>query len=390
MRTKIYSPQPIFLEQAGILRRPRRAVEHQDTKFKEQFDYNTLFFDVIFNHYGNAAVMLGPELLNLSEGLAKSTIVAQPSGQQCLPRWREMDRHARVSVELPLNTSSLTLDGALGHLSMSPTRPDHAFFDGRRVLLTLSKNNDLSWIEDWIRYNRDTHGADAVLLYDNKSDRYSPADMVATLSNLKGIDRICIVEWPFKYGPQGGGEFGIWDSNYCQHGALEHARWMFLQRARSVLNSDIDELVVAAKQKSVFAAAESAPTGMVCFPGLWVYGFSDYEPKHRMQHTYGAFDHYLKPKATDQGGLRGGYLNTKWAVVPKRCRPNSQWATHKIIGWKGWYTRLSQTRDFIYRHYRQVNTNWNYDRAGLSTFDAALFAYDEQMVNNFGRVRWDE
>jgi hypothetical protein len=64
------------------------------------------------------------------------------------------------------------------------------------------------------------------------------------------------MEWPFKYGPQGANSWDHWDSDFCQLGAWEHARWRFLQNARSAMNSDIDELVLSKSGQSVFEAAE--------------------------------------------------------------------------------------------------------------------------------------
>ena len=81
-----------------------------------------------------------------------------------------------------------------------------------------------------------------------------------------------IVPWLFKFGPQGTLTRGTWDSDYCQLGAWEHARWKYLTRARSVQNSDIDELVVSTRGRSNFAAVENDPFGMLRYTGRWIVG----------------------------------------------------------------------------------------------------------------------
>src|SRR5665213_36842 len=67
---------------------------------------------------------------------------------------------------------------------------------------------------------------------------------------------------PFKYGPQSTLAQGLWDSDFYQLGAWEHARWRFLTQARSAMNTDIDELVVSARGRSVFEAAERSLFGI--------------------------------------------------------------------------------------------------------------------------------
>jgi hypothetical protein len=297
------------------------------------------------------------------------------------------------------------LEGSIGRFELTPTLNSSSLFEGMRVLLTLSKNNRLEWIQDWVRYNRDIHGANAILLYDNQSTAYSPEELLESLQRISGIDQICVVRWPFKYGPLGFGYLDFWDSDFCQYGSLEHARWMFLQRAKSALNTDIDELVVSSKGRSVFDAAERAWTGMTRFSGLWVCGFSERtrraSPDSPIRYT--AFDYYLKPTSKRRFGVfpvtdvfpsAGGMLNTKWAVVPRKCPNNAQWAVHQICSWRGRY-HFSLDRSFCYRHYREINDNWRertdiwqFDRAQRERFDPIKFCYDKEMADNFSRVCW--
>jgi hypothetical protein len=179
---------------------------------------------------------------------------------------------------------------------------------------------------------------------------------------------------------------------------------MFLQRARSALNSDVDELIVSSRGQSLFAAAERSLTGMIAFHGVWVYGFSGTAGAANLPTRVTSFDHYLKPLETFKFGIfrktvafpePNGLLNTKWAVVPRKCPRSNQWAVHQIYGWRGLYTRLSTDRSLRYRHYREINDswrdlteNWQFRRIQREPFDPGHFAYDDQMVSNFSRVRW--
>src|SRR5690606_8950495 len=138
----------------------------------------------------------------------------------------------------------------------------------------LSQNNDLRWIADWVHFYARLHGADGVLVYDNASSAYSLADLQATLDDAVskagaagGNFPALAVAWPFPYGPQGGMAGAVngvetdWDSDFCQTGSLQHARHRFLRQARSVLNVDVDELVLGTGGRSVFEATEQSRSG---------------------------------------------------------------------------------------------------------------------------------
>jgi hypothetical protein len=409
MRAQIIAPSPTILgSTAGIVREPTRPLGHRIEGFDQKFDFTTLFYDAFFVDGRHEVILVAPPFANLLPIMEDMVVTALPQRARCRFRIKSMDRHSQAWIDVPAETIELTLDTKIGRFNISPCANLSKLFEGKRVLFTLSKNNRIEWIEDWIRYNRDIHGADAVLLYDNASTAYTTAELLDRIGKIFGIDRTCIVSWPFKYGPLGFGLLRHWDSNFCQYGALEHARWMFLQRARSALNSDIDELVVSSRGRRLFEAAERSLTGMVAFHGVWVYGFADTMPSSGAGSPirFIAFDHYLKPREIRRYGIfrvpavfpqPDGMLNTKWAVVPARCPRSSQWAVHDIYGWRGMYTRLSIDGSLRYRHYREINDNWRdltdnwqFSRAQREPFDPVRFAYDDRMVSNLSRVRWAE
>ncbi len=184
--------------------------------------------------------------------------VVATSGVETFPVLvQELDRHMRITVQLRGRPDHVVLQSQMGDMRVPVIEADQKTFAGKRVLLTLSKNNRLEWICDWIRFHQDHHGANAVLLYDNNSTLYSLDELASAIANLPGIEATKVIHWPYKYGPQGHGG-GFWDSDFCQSGALEDARWRYLQRARSVLNVDIDELVLPRSQ-SVFERVEAGP-----------------------------------------------------------------------------------------------------------------------------------
>ena len=391
MRGQIFHPTPAVLDPTkGIRREPARPLEYQSTDFSAQFDFDTLFFDSFFDNSGNHLILVAPPLLNLASLVEKMEVTALPYGQRCPFRIKNMDRHSQVWVTISYPTTEFLIRTEVGEFQIAPGDNYSNLFSGQRVLLTLSKNNRLEWIQDWLRYNRDIHGANAVLFYDNFSTRYSAEVLLSALVEVSGFDRICVVMWPFKYGPQGLDATRFWDSDFCQIGVLEHARWRFLQQARSVLNSDIDELVVSSNGSSVFETVERSWSGVVRFHGVWVYGFLDQTQviSEREPLRYTAFDHYLRPPPKRKWRIIPvfrGECPPKWAAVPRRCPVNAQWTAHSINDWRG---ARGLTSCFCYRHFKEINDHWKYDRSDRENFDADRFVYDRAMVSNFDHVNW--
>lgn len=388
MQTLLFKPRPASLIDRRIRRLPTRPPAHRPPDFDEQFDAVTLLYDSFFRG-SNEVFITAPPFLNLLPFLQRMDVIAVPSGQKCHFRICNMDRHSRIRITVPTGTTSISLRTSIGQFELDPQHNLSNFFANRRVILTLSKNNRGEWIQDWIRYHRDIHGANAVLIYDNQSTDYTPEELLASLAQISGIDRFCIVNWPFRYGPQGLDAKRFWDSDFCQCGALEHARWTFLQHAQGVMNADIDEFVVSYDGSSVFGATERSG-GIVRYHGHWVHGFagltrigSDQSPIRVVD-----FDHYLRHLTGRRWGLvpeRRNLCAPKWTVVPSRCPAGSQWTPHRI---KGWIKSLPVNRNFSFRHFREIGNHWKYDRSAREVFDPQLYAFDELMHSNFSIVQW--
>jgi hypothetical protein len=389
MQTLLFKPRPASLIDSRIRRLPTRPPAHRPPDFDDRFDAVTLLYDSFFRG-SNEVFITAPPLFNLLPFLQRMDVIAVPSGQKCRFRIRNMDRHSRIRITVPTDTTTISLRTGIGQFELEPHQNLSNFFANRRVILTLSKNNRREWIQDWIRYHRDIHDANAVLIYDNQSTDYTPEELLAWLAQISGIDRFGIVSWPFRYGPQGLDAKRFWDSDFCQCGALEHARWMFLQQARSVMNADIDELVVSEDGSSVFGATERSRWGIVRYHGHWVHGFKgltriagDRSPIRVVD-----FDHYLRHLTGRRWGLvpeRENVCAPKWTVVPSRCPARSQWAPHRI---KGWIKSLPLSRNFSFRHFREIGNHWKYDRSARQVFDPDLYAFDELMRSNFSAVQW--
>ena len=273
----------------------------------------------------------------------------------------------------------IAIDGPIGRCAIA-VQPDMApLFAGRRVITTLSKDNDLRWIADWVRFYVRVHGADGVLVYDNASTAYTLAELQATLDEASGgAFPALAVDWPFPYGPQGGlagavnGVEADWDSDFCQTGSLQHARHRFLRHARSVLNVDIDELVLGTTGESVFAATEQARGGFIKFPGLWI---GTHAPAGVERATCRHADFVCRDLPDELA------CPPKWCLVPgKADRLTDSWSVHNLFGAKANRT-LSAT--FAYRHMRGITNSWKEDRWAADGADPALLPRDHALEAAF-------
>ena len=274
MNGKIFGLSPIRLDpDSGLRRESPRAPEFRQPDFDERFDSETLFYDVFRHPDRSTIMMIGPSLYNLASLFDDIEIRALPSGSVCRFRRYDLDRLTRVEVDAPAGTSEIVLRAGKNELHGKVSPPETADYRSLRVLYAISKNNDITWICDWARFNRDVHGAQALLIYDNQSTDYQVDELLHKLGQIGGLAFVGVVPLPFRFGPPGLGLRKSWDSNFLQIGSLELARWRFLLDAKSFLNTDIDELVLGRGGASVFDAAERS--GIVRFYGRWVPNIRD-------------------------------------------------------------------------------------------------------------------
>lgn len=335
----ILSTSSLALPEGSPLRREMpRLPEHRQPGYEAAYDGQTLFYDVY--RHGDRIVLSGPPLLNLHVPLRAARF---SSGARALTaHFSDLNRTQRSSLQGSASSDvAIAMDGLNATMAISPDGRD--LFNGRRVLTTLSRNNRLEWIVDWIAFYARVHEIDAVLFYDNASDAYDIGSIESAISAIPGIEVVVVVSWPFPYGP-GAGANKVWDSDYCQAGMLEHARFRFLEKAAQVINADVDELVVTEDGRPLHRHLAEAGKGGLMYPGRWVEGIP---PQGTPRFT--DFDAYDPTQPA---------CPAKWSVRPSAVLPEAQWGTHGFVGW--WPDRPSGV---YYGHYRLISTNWKYARA---------------------------
>jgi len=368
-------------------RQATRPPEFRDENFDRDFDSTTLFYDAVQVNE-TQIVLFAPPFLNLQDELAATNFAV--GTKPCTTHARHFDRHAQLWIDVPGTCDLIQATGPFGDFEFSVSQKETECFRDCRVIFTMSKDNPIEWILDWVRFNRDIHGADAVLIYDNGSSAYDSATLSSALATVSGLRCSVVMEWPFKYGPQGTKNSGHWDSDFCQLGAWEHARWRFLQDARSAMNSDIDELVLSRSGQSVFEAAEQSSTGLVRYPGRWVIGTEDGVDDRTANAVprHAHFSVLMPPKYEFSRRLTWHDANKcppKWTVVPCRCPPQAQWHVHAI---RPWWASYMHSRRFCFRHFREIGSNWKYQRTNRVPFDPSVHQTDSLLNQTFRRVDW--
>jgi hypothetical protein len=384
----------VLPETSGYHREPARPVPLRQATFDEQFDWHTVFYDC-FRVQGTQAMLIGPPLNRFAGILDSLKIQALPTGNECRYQVdhqfttafanRRTDNLCRILVEVPEGDTRLQLQTVAGSKVLDIRPSARQAFRGRRVLFTLSKNNHPTWICDWMRFHRDLHAADAVLLYDNGSTAYTAEALLDKMNRVSGYSSIYIVSWPYKYGPQGVGR-GTWDSSFSQDGAMEDARWRFLADAYAVLNCDIDELALS-PQGNIFEQAAASAAGYVKFSGRWVTTRSSDEAEMIPRHHEST--QQLLPQWRWQG-FRPRDIKlcpAKWAVVPNRCPANAHWSVHEIVGM---HARLMKRDATCYRHFSQISTNWKNNRKRMELSDRVQHKEDVKLQEAFAKVKWND
>jgi hypothetical protein len=353
------------------------------------FDARTIFYDC-FRTDAKRLMLLAPPLTTMPSALRSLCITGLPSGQRCSFAVKHWPKLCRITVDVLESDVDLHIRSVAGEVVLRIRENQADLFRGMNVLLTVSKDNHFAWICDWMRFHRDLHGANAVLLFDNESTRYTQCDLLRAMRSVGGFSSVVVVNWPFPFGP-GAFRGSRWDSNFCKGGALEDARWRFLQDANAVLNCDIDELVLP-HGISIFQRVISSTSGYVSFAGRWVLppqvtlpcGGSD------------SLDTQLNVPAHRESVFQArpawrwvwfrfrdlAVCPSKWAVVPARCKSSAKWDIHAVEGMPREKPPMAQVS---FRHCWQITTHWKYDRM----HHKFKCTKDDRLLDAFSRVNWN-
>lgn len=376
-------PDFVTAVKSSLKRIPTRPVDLRGERFDANFDFDTLFYDC-FRVSRQEVMIIAPALFNLHSLMLKSAFYA--GHEKVKIKIEPFKLVTRIRLFVPEVVKTLHLKGEIGDYHFDIRENGLALFKDMRLIVTVQKDNDLQWIVDWVTFMRDVHGAEAVLIYDNGSTRYTLAALEATLAAIKGLKAYKVVAWNFIYGPGPPPTLPsskmYWDSNFCQAAALEHSRRCYWQKAKCVSFSDVDELIVSTKGQSIFDATEKSLIGLTMTPGRWIVAVEEppKPPRHKNFTTLLKKKPYLKKGfiPSDANGCK-----TKWTVNPRKLPDFVMLDVHNMVNWI--FCRFI-SRDFTFRHFRNINLNWFDDRIKTDIFSDETHEKDVYLMRDLAKV----
>ncbi|MCQ4210559.1 capsule biosynthesis protein CapZ [Streptomyces longispororuber] len=358
---KVVDPSGITLPAHSALRRePPRKPADQQPDYLEKFDSRTLYYDA-FRHE-DGVWLSGPPLRNLRSALegADWRVDGVPVNDSLsLSDWGRTQR-SRIVDAPDGNALTLTVGGTAFSMDIAPDESD--LFAGQRAIITVSKDNDLVWLKDYLHYYHVVHGVTGIVFYDNNSTRYSPQDVADAIAEVDGITTAVVVAWNYPWGAERGPN-NVWDSDYCQYSLLEHGRFRYLTKAAGVINADIDELVLADDGRSAFEHAAESETGVVTYHGHWMAMATSHPMSPTRQRRFVDYRHRTGKAATAKWTLLPGHLD--WRTT--------QWRVHSVDG-----SGAQPTTHLHHRHYQGITNGWKYDRTEVVAKPGAHL-YDVRM-----------
>lgn len=375
------SLSPIRADHASSIKRDMvRPEKLRQEDYERSYDFQTIAFDCFFTVSGDIEI-IGPPLLNFWNYFTDDSIklcsgnkkyIVQLSEVNYTKRWCQ-DSLVLSSPSPKITHIELNLQ-ELGDFKAHITSNRCKLFDNKRAILAMVKYDPIQWIEDWAYFYSVYHGSDSVLLYNNLSPHYTSQDLLEALQKVNTIKTVCVVDWPFPYGPQAG-ESGRWDSVFCKTGALQHAYRKYLLKAKSVINVDIDELVVCETHMPLHDMVESCSPHYIEFGGIWSSRPNELaDPDIHMRRHKDYYYHGQVNVDTHQ-------CPAKWAVVPGVCPEGAQWKTHTI---DALVSSISYSNEIRFRHFRNLNTGWKGGRI------KPLLGYNEDklLMEAYRRIGW--
>lgn len=254
---------------------PPRGTRIKDKSFWERYDSQTLIYDVYHCPKRQQVRVILPRTFNLA-ALVKTATFAIDGMRATRFKWRKWRRHEMLVFSgLPqARRMTVTIEGVENTLPINPINTNH---EGLNCLTTLSKDNDLAWVQDWARFHVRQHGLQALVICDNGSMAYTIKDLHEAAMAVDGIQAVSIVKAGLPFGPLNKDCTNRSDAKFLQVAMLNLVRDRFLRGSRAWLNLDIDELLLSPTGESIFDATVNNRWGHLTFPGVWHYPTDDAE-----------------------------------------------------------------------------------------------------------------
>lgn len=348
-----------YQPQWGFRRQPVRPVDLQVLDFHTNYDYDTFWNDAVQVN-ANTILLIGPPLYESVQWLNSTCRFLDQNRRVMTWRFSAMDRAQVIRLDTENWMNEFHLETPFGRYTFQVNHAT-ADFNNLKVMVTISQDHPVSWLQQWIDYHNRVHNIEGILIYNNRSRLYTSDQLHAALQRSDMV--IKVVDYDVPFGVMGGGDWAWegrqghylpWDSDFSQYVMLEHAKWRYLHCARLAINADTDELLLI-NNSNLNGVADYCATGqhsVLLYDGVWI------EPIDSVSGVVAADipqqqRHFSQYWHTTNGNGRG--IGVKWLLNPQR-NMNYQWHLHKTYG------PHAKTKEITFGHYFAMNTNWSYQR----------------------------
>ena len=356
---------------APVHRLPRAPGRRRPDEFFERFEDRALVYDCFWHADGRRILLVGPPPVNLDA--AAMRYEALPARQVLAARLHGSSSVAVTALSgAPEGTREISLR-FLDREYAIPVQPNLSpTLRGRRILFTMSRDNDLAWIAEWARYHARVQGADSVIVFDNGSSRYAPAEVEATLLSTPELAHVAVPSWPYRYGaPDPGVMNNPFYTLFLQIASMSVVLRRYGAFAFGLLNCDIDELVATPPGTTIFDLAHRSRAGLVVMRGRFIEAVPLPEARASGR-THKDFGYH------SADARRSRSQQKKWALDPGRGWVENL-DVHPYMHWIRGRPAFSKwsPEGVFYRHFRAIHTGWKDDRAEAGTIDRASLIRDE-------------
>lgn len=345
----------------GVRRKPHASVFKRPERFWSAFEDRALYYDAFWGENGTDVLLLGPPSLNLDEGLRQARFTAQPSGA-VVKAEMFVSRSTMTTrlTDVPARSESIVVEAFNERFTLTIQPNLSARLKDARILFAINKNNRLDWVSTWADWHVRAHGADTVIVFDNGSTDYGPADIENILAAVPGLKSIAVIDLPHRFGARDSAVLShhYW-AHFLQITAFNLVLRRFGRQAFGLLNLDIDELAWSASG-SIFEQTAATVLGTGRLRGQWVEPVPEADGKEQ---GHFCFRHSHK-------NVLKRIAAPKWALDPRRG-----WIDGLDVHpyWHRIYNAPAGANAFlpgaIMFHFKGINTNWKEHRRAQLAFD---------------------
>jgi hypothetical protein len=343
----------------NMQRQPVRPADLRVLDFDKTFDFETVWNDAIQIN-PQCVLLVGPPLYQTAAWLQTNCEIYSNFGERLSVQVHELDRACLTIINTSKTIDTLEIRNAAGSWFIPVNLPDTAF-NNQKVIVTISKNHPISWLQQWIQYHNRVHNIDGLLLYNNQSTIYTSVELEQALQG-HGMT-VKVIDYDVPFGTMGGGlwewqgrkgTFLPWDSDFAQYVMLEHAKWRYLYCAKLAINADTDELLLLDNiTLDKFADyCETSSNSVWLYKGTWIEPVDSATGvvANMVEFDNRRFENYWHTAYSNQRGI-----GVKWMLNPRK-NLNYQWMLHRTTG------PHMHTDEISFAHYLAMNTSWSWKR----------------------------